>query len=70
MMFYKRSPPRSFLHSLLINNLSDTSITSNVRHRKMMKSYFIAGGLLKVLTKSLQSDFNVLQNNLLRIHHG
>lgn len=38
--------------------------------RKMIKSYFIARGLLKVLTKSLQSDFNVLQNNLLRIYYS
>lgn len=45
--------PRSSLHLLFINNLQDVRVTADVRNGEMIKSYFIARGLLKVFNKEL-----------------
>lgn len=45
--------PRSPLHSLFINNLRDTSITSNVQHREDDKLIFHSWRPLKGVNKKL-----------------
>lgn len=59
--------PRSSPHLLFINNLGDACVKAAVQEWGNDKVIFYSQGPLKgVLTKSLPSDFNGLQNNLLR----